>query len=202
MKRTLATLALLATAASAHAALVNHSDVNGMRTFQDTNTGLIWADLDNWKLANVGAPMQDRFASMNDYLAAVQAAGFSWATTAQVDALLATVPLGIATNAQAAFATMMTDWGSMLEWHSGLSDGGSQSGNTRQVTDHHLAYASNPSWTSTLLSSDFTDSPSVGLYAYLAGPAAAPGGSVPAPATLTLAGLALAVAGFSRRSRA
>ena len=49
-----AALGLAVAAASAHAAAVNHADVGGIRTFQDTLTGGIWADLDSFRVPNLG----------------------------------------------------------------------------------------------------------------------------------------------------
>ena len=47
----LTALSLACIVLPAQAAIVNHADVGGFRTFLDTSTGLIWADLDNARLA-------------------------------------------------------------------------------------------------------------------------------------------------------
>jgi len=62
---------------SAQAAVVNHADVGGLRTFQDTASGRIWLDLDLFS----GLTLRDMVASSN-------AAGFTLATRADVEALL------------------------------------------------------------------------------------------------------------------
>jgi hypothetical protein len=78
------TLALCATvlSAGAQAAVVNHADVGGLRTFQDTTSGRVWLD-------------QDNFFGMttNQMVSAANAAGFTFALRSDVDALLSSLPL-------------------------------------------------------------------------------------------------------------
>jgi hypothetical protein len=77
-----ALLALFLLGAAAHAAVVTHADVNGLATFQDTNTGLVWVGLGNF--FNMGYP---------DMESIVTAAGFTVADATQVHGLLDTLPL-------------------------------------------------------------------------------------------------------------
>jgi uncharacterized protein (DUF2141 family) len=74
---------LLALSGAAQAAVVDHTDVNGLRTFQDTVTGRIWLDMDNF------------FNMTTDRMVAVAAAaGFTFAKRADVEQLLGSLPLG------------------------------------------------------------------------------------------------------------
>ncbi|MHB1360650.1 MAG: hypothetical protein ACYCWC_13825 [Rhodocyclaceae bacterium] len=85
MRRPLATLAclLLAAAAStAQAAVVNAANVGTFTTFQDTNTGRVWLDMNNF--------FNQTPASM---VASASAAGFTFATKTDVQALLFSLPL-------------------------------------------------------------------------------------------------------------
>jgi hypothetical protein len=67
---------------SANAAIVNSADVNGLTTFQDLNTGRVWLDLNNF----FGQ-------TTNQMVATANAAGFTFATEADVHQLLDTLPL-------------------------------------------------------------------------------------------------------------
>jgi hypothetical protein len=198
MKRLMATVTLLAAATSAQAAVINHSDVNGFRTFQDTNTGYIWADLDNW-IDPAGAPNAGvRYATYATYLAALQTAGFTWADWTTVDNMLQTVPLQ--PNATPTRQAISTDWLNTVEYVGGYSDLG---GGT--FTVHEIRFgAAGAYW------ADFTPpggnpvnvGNGRGLWAYMA---SAPGGgggpgAVPEPGSLALAAIAL-VALAQRRSR-
>jgi len=62
--------------------IVDHADINGLRTFKDEGTGLIWADLDNFF---------DQ--SFNEMKSAVEAAGFTVAEKSVVEELLNSLPL-------------------------------------------------------------------------------------------------------------
>jgi hypothetical protein len=79
---TCAATCLLLTASTSSATVIDHADVNGFRTFEDPETGLVWLDLDNF--------FDESLASM---ISQAQAAGFSFATRAEVEALLSDLPL-------------------------------------------------------------------------------------------------------------
>lgn len=78
-----------ATWSTSQAAVVNAANVGGYRTFQDTSSGLVWLDMDNFFDGATGTGSMTGLQSM----AAAQAAGFQVATRAQVQALLNTLPL-------------------------------------------------------------------------------------------------------------
>ena len=73
------------------AAVINHSDVGGWRTFQDTQTGRIWLDLDSF--TNASHYLLNGIASTDDMRAAVAGAGFVAAREADVRQLLGGVQL-------------------------------------------------------------------------------------------------------------
>ena len=70
------------TAVSAQAAVIDHADVGGFRTFQDTDTGRVWLDLNNF----FGE-------TTNQMIAQANAAGFTFVLRSDVDALLGSLPL-------------------------------------------------------------------------------------------------------------
>ena len=78
-----ASAAQLFAASAVHAGpVVNHADVNGLRTFQDLGTGLIWVDLDNFFNQ-----------STSQMRASVELAGFTFAESSRVEELLSSLPL-------------------------------------------------------------------------------------------------------------
>jgi hypothetical protein len=77
-----AVCAIIATG-SADAAITQHADVGGFRTFQDLNTGRVWLDLNNFFNA-----------SPNSMIASAAAGGFTFATRSDVEQLLGSLPLG------------------------------------------------------------------------------------------------------------
>lgn len=83
MNRLLALAILCGLAPHAGAAVINTPNVGGLRTFQDTNSGRIWLDLDNFFGQDV-----------NTMEAAANAAGFQLATKADVEQLPNALPLG------------------------------------------------------------------------------------------------------------
>ena len=70
------------TAVSAQAGVIDHADVGGFRTFQDTNTDRVWLELNNF----FGE-------TTNQMIAQANAAGFTFALRSDVDALLGSLPL-------------------------------------------------------------------------------------------------------------
>lgn len=87
MKKLLATISVvsmmcLVNVNSASAAVINSGDVNGLKTFQDTNTGRIWLDMNNFFNK-----------STTDMVSIANKAGFIFATKSDVSALLGSLPL-------------------------------------------------------------------------------------------------------------
>lgn len=72
----------------AHAAVVNSANVAGLTTFQDTNTGRVWLDMNNFFDAG-----SNNGTSGNAMIATAQAAGFTFANQADVSQLLNSLPL-------------------------------------------------------------------------------------------------------------
>lgn len=73
----------------ANAAVINSPDARGYRTFQDTNTGRIWLDMDNFFDRATATSAFTRSAIM----AVAASAGFSVAFRADVEELLGSLPL-------------------------------------------------------------------------------------------------------------
>lgn len=194
--RRIAAASLLALAGAAQAAIVQGSDVGLFRTFVDTTTGTVWADLDN-HLQFTGSGFTHRFTDFSDYANALQAAGFSWATTGEVQAFMATNPLATA----AGYLDLGAAMGSLSFGETGTlagyaDDGAGQATRQYGVPDYGggtAAWASAPATAMPVALND------AGLWAYIAGPGG--GGSVPLPGTLALAGLGLATMVASRRAK-
>jgi len=84
LRRALSIAALVGTslAGAAHADVINHADVGSFTTFEDTNTGRVWLDLNNF------------FNQTPDsMIAAATSAGFTFATETDLHDLLVTLPL-------------------------------------------------------------------------------------------------------------
>jgi hypothetical protein len=178
------TTSVLASAGPGHAAIVEGADVGIFRTFVDTQTGTVWADLDN-HLGFNGSGYALRFADRSAYLGALVAAGFTWATTSAVSAFTATVPLATTQEYDALGSVM----GSLSFGETTTLDGTADAGGG--LVQRHFGQVSYGAGTASWAvggamswSASLNDS---GLWAYIAGPVQ----NVPEPGTLALAGLAL-----------
>ena len=175
----LVALALTAgVAGQAQATLVTHAQVNGLNTFQDTSTGLVWLKLS--ELFNV------------DYLTQVSTAttaGFTVADFATVSALGGgSADLG---NGSTNWDTVATIIGSSnsrdLMWGNYADTGASN------PNGWYYAYRGDTTWSNYNPGSTgaYTD---LGLFAYQTS-------TVPEPATIGLLGLGLLGLGYTRRSK-
>lgn len=173
---------------STHAGVVDHADVNGIRTFLDTGTGLIWADLDQFLVAGATGPAF-RYVDRAAYLSALTAAGFQWADWSAVSALTGTVPVWTATGFDDALDAMSTEFGAVIGTVSGYAD--FAPGLAMQWDATPVGWSSQAPNT---MPGHLNDT---GLWAYYVGSAG--GGSVPAPTSLLLAGGALGLLTAQRR---
>ncbi len=197
----LAAATLLALAGTAQATLVEGADIAGFRTFVDTSTGTIWADLDN-HLEFTGSGFGYRFTDHGDYGDALTAAGFSFAHASAVAALMATLPMSTSAEYVGLGALMGSLSFGETTTLSGYAD--ASDGLVSRMYGAADFGAGTAGWMisgASVIPSALNDS---GLWAYIAGsPGPGPGGSVPLPGTLALAGLGLvAVRASAGRRRA
>lgn len=191
-----AALGWAATALPAQAALIESANVGGFRTFQDTTTGRVWADLNNGYTATNAS----LYASFDAYRQALVAAGFTYAGEGAVSALLNTLSLS-APGAWSAYESVMASGhgtGSNGNYLGGFyADAGLHRDVGAFDVDTQWWYAGAPDpYPSITLGGTVT----LGLWAYIDSvPPPPPPAGVPEPATTALVALAAAVAAARRR---
>ncbi len=175
---------------AAQAGVIDAANVGGYRTFQDTNTGRIWLDIDNFFDRNTAT---STFTG-NDMIAAAQAAGFTFALEADVHQLLDSLPLD--GGEWSGYAAVM-GYGAPRDLIWGLYQGDPDAG-------YAFAYSSMTAWSFVPNQGGCLDlisgcgngpgAQDLGLFAYQTGDVQAP-----APGALALLGLGLAGLGGLRR---
>jgi PEP-CTERM motif len=205
MKHLLSTLTmLLATSTGAHAAIVNHPDVNGVRTFQDTITGRVWMDLDSFR--DSAGNLLPGYPDSDAMRATALAAGFVIAREADVQQLTAGLPLAAGNSVLfSSYASdMATAFGAF--WLPGEGDwlaGWMLNDTPTDWVYIRSAHINNSQWQTTSAGGQNTNvqaAPGIGLWAFYSPSASGPI-EVPEPSSLVLAGLALAAAAGVRRSK-
>jgi hypothetical protein len=116
----------------AQAAIINHTDVNGLRTFQDVGTGLVWVDLDNFISR-----------STIEMKTIVEAAGFTFANKSSVQTLLGGLPLTNPPTEWNSYATSII--GNSPGWP--LMFGTYDDGDNNTSVGYAFSFNNSPQWT-------------------------------------------------------
>lgn len=173
---------------NANAAIVNSGDINGLRTFSDTGTGMVWMDLDNYFDSATGTGTMTGF----QMISAAQAAGFTVATQSQVQSLLNTLPLS--GGEWSSYAAIMGS-GDPRDLIWGLTqDGQSYGWAWSYSTDSDWQY-SGASGVDLVAAGNPAGDQDLGVWAFRQG------GQVPEPSTLALLSIALLAGSASRVRR-
>lgn len=177
----------------AQANVVNSDDVAGLRTFQDTGTGRIWLDMDNFfdESATFGT-------TGNAMIAAAQAAGFIFATKSDVEQLLNTLPLN---GGQWATYANVTGYGHPRQIIFGMYD--DTTGDPFGIAwawsdDSSWSYADDLTSANAVQNEGANGSVDMGIWAYKL----AATNDVPEPGMLALLGLGFLGLCVARRKRA
>lgn len=188
----LAMAAMFATCA-AQAAVVDYSNVGGLTTFQDTNTGRVWLDMNNFfnEASTTGT-------TGNDMIAIAAANGFTFANSTDVHQLLDSLSLSGGT--WSSYASIM-GYGKPRNLIWGMYDDGN--GNPYAYA---WSFSGNSSWnycTSNCTNADYVQNfgssgaVDMGIWAYRTEIVAA----VPEPETYAMLLAGLGLVGFAARRR-
>ena len=163
----------------AYAMIVNSADVNGFRTFQDSNTNRIWLDVDNF--FNL---------TPNQMISAASAQGFIFAGKTDVEQLLYSLPLSTSAEWDVYQPIMGDAPNRNLFW------GAYDDGNGPERVGYAYSYREIPGWRfldsaadgDVIQNGDWVDLADMNIWAYRNGGTT---NAVPEPATMVLLGTGL-----------